>query len=149
MRGKAAAILIVLAFALTGCDPSAGRDYELDARSFDAQTLNQVERESGIVLPPNSRGMHFFYQGSKVDPSFFAKVMIPKISYDSAYAQIERIRDEDISVVNSSAKHLQWWNPGQETVRVERRYLNKMNFVHLIFCEEKGEWFLYVEWISD
>lgn len=138
-------LLLVLLGWINGCG-SADRDYELNEQSFTAKAKTMVEQETGIILPPGSRGLDFFYQGSSIDPSFIAKIQIPNGAKEEFSERIEQLPKRDGSVVNSLTKRVTWWKP--TTANVERLFDRNMNCVHLILCEENSHCMLYVEWIK-
>lgn len=134
-------LLPVLAFV-------RGPDYSLDEKTFDAEALAMVEKNTGLTLPPGTRGLNLFYKRFAIDPSFYAKVEIPGSSGEALAAQIGRIPDRSGSVSETITQTLPWWRPAEATTVVKRLYFENNDGVQAILCKEGNRWILYLEWIG-
>ena len=143
-----APIIFILAFLFIGCSDWHGGDRYLDEETFDSNALAMVQQDSGIQLPPGSRGLNMFYQGSKIDPAFVAKILIPSSGRDELIAHIEKIPNQDSNVNGSLAEKVTWWNPKNGKVRIERRSSPNGNYLRAILSQEKEQLVLYIEWIK-
>ncbi|HEX5399049.1 MAG TPA: hypothetical protein VFY06_08380 [Verrucomicrobiae bacterium] len=123
-------------------------DYELNAASFDVKHLKLVESETGIVLPPDSQGQNFLWRGRQIDPSFLAKIAITNKSVNAFTNQVGRLPNQEINVNAPTTAGVAWWHPSKGTIAVEKTYIRKACYVHVIVCQENQVWVLYVEWIS-
>jgi hypothetical protein len=141
-------LALVLAFLANGCGCNSWGNYNLDEKSFKAETLKMVEQRTGIPLPAGSRGLNIFYKGAPMDPYFVAKVEIPQTSHEELFKHIEQVPNQEISVSGSVTAKLPWWMPSKETIQVERRFKLDGNYVHAVLCEENGRWILYLEWYT-
>jgi hypothetical protein len=129
---------------LAGCTPKS--DYSLDQTSFDAKTLKMVEERTGIVLPSGSHGLRIFYKGSRIDPSFVAKVEIPSSFEQAMTEQIEKRHNQEGVVTGSLAEKVDWWKPQSAILITKRQFSLDGNFVRVFFCNEKDRRILYLEW---
>ena len=141
-------IFILLALFIMGCGSDIGKDYSLDEKSFDADSLKMVEQHTGIQLPTDARGLNMFYQGSHIDPAFVAKIKIPQSSQESLSRQIEKIPNQAGSVSGSLTEKIIWWNPLKAKILIQKQYTVDMNYVRAILCQENEQLMLYVEWIK-
>lgn len=89
-----------------------------------------------------------FYRGDTIDPSFVAKVAVPRISSDAMLKQIEQLPDRAGEVSGSLTEKVKWWNPLESTVVIKRRYLRDGNGVRVLLCREEEALVVYVEWIK-
>ena len=134
-----------------GCGSKSARtidsDYELDATSFDAKHLKLVEKESGVVLPTDSRGQNFLWRGRQIDPEFLARI---EISTNSVGALITQVGGLPNQTIHSSGlmSSVGWWQPSKGKIAVERTFLKSGDYVHIVIDQESGVWLLYVEWVS-
>jgi len=140
--------VISLVFLILGCEGGSmgsrdyDQDYHLDGESFDAEWLKLVENKTGIALPEGSKGLHLFYKGNAVDPSFYAKIEIPEHSNKQMSDQIQKLPNSMSSVTDNTAKSLSWWKPTQGTIGVKRL----MSGLQVFLSKEEGKTVLYVSW---
>jgi hypothetical protein len=136
----------------TGCGVqsrnSVKDNYELDASSFRSEHLKLIENNSGIVLPPDSRGQNMLWRGQQIDPSFLAKIEITTNSVSEFSKKVEQMPNQKISLNAPITTGVSWWRPLKETTTVERIFVRAGCFVHIIICQENGRWMVYLEWIS-
>lgn len=136
--------LLLMAF---GGGNFSNADYNLDERSFTAESLKMIEQNTGLAFPVGSRGLHMFYQNS-LDPAFVAKVEIPADSKDILIKQIEQIQNKDGSVAESLTEKVTWWKPSEATIRIERQFTRDASHIHVLFCQEQERWVIYLTWFS-
>lgn len=130
------------------CRSEGDKDYELDEHGFDIGYLRMLEEKTGIVLPDSTRGLHLIYFGSRIDPSFAAKLAIAPSQHESLLRQIEGFRDRAGKAIGAPSEQAAWWLPDAGTVRIIRQFDRKGDYVRAILCEENGKWFLYLEWMK-
>ena len=137
---------------VSGCDnhSSSNRDFntdfELDAHSFSAESLELVGQRTGVTIPDGSHGLNLLNKGRQMDPSFIAKIEIPAFSQETVAKEIERFPKSDTRVINSLAGKVSWWKSSNATLRLETQFLRDRDYVHALLCEENGKWILYLEW---
>lgn len=140
-------LVCVVTICLLGCDGGL-KDYCLNEHTFDAKALEMVQQKTGVTLPDRARGLHLFWQGAaSVDPSFVAKIDIPKAAGEAMASQIGQLRNVDGSVSGSLTEKVAWWKP-TGAARVERQYGLDRNYVHVVICKEEDRWMLYLEWMK-
>jgi hypothetical protein len=148
------AILVALFVVaiMAGCGAQSKKDFatnfELDASSFDPDSLKLVGQRTGVLFPEGSRGLNIINEGRQIDPSFAAKLELPSSSKQTVVHQIEQFPKKDVILVNPLAKEVSWWRSSQALIAVERQYFQGENLVHAILCEENGKLILYLEWHS-
>ncbi len=143
-------LLLILCqiFVVIGCGRGFSKDYQLDENSFDINSLKMIEQRTGIKLPESSRGLRLFYQGSHIDPSFIAKIEIPISRREELIKVIEQYPIKMGMVKGSLTEKVDWWIPPGVTIQIDRQFTLDGNYVHMIFCKEKDQWILYIEWIK-
>lgn len=154
----------------------AFKDYTLDKKSFTAEQLKMVEDCTTIKLPTGSCGMNMLYIRSQcIDPSFYAKIEIPKSSQEMFIQYLERFNPhiEDTNLAadatgpgtldgwgnpipvgtagtdsgKATAKPVKWWTPG--IIKAEKTFsTNRGDYVRAILSHDGGKLMLYLEWAS-
>jgi hypothetical protein len=137
---------LILSLVITAMGCERRRDYSLDEKSFDANVLRDIEKRTGIALPPGSRGLHLFYQGSQIDRSFVGKIEIPAVSEPVVRRSIENIRNEDGVIRGSLADKVSWWRPGLLTEPIVRQFTVGSSRVRAFVGKENGQSVLYLDW---
>jgi hypothetical protein len=140
-------ILIVLfaALLLSECSDSRWlKEFELDEKSFDAEAMQMIKDDSGLTIPAGAKGLNFRYS-PPIDPSFVARIEIPKDSRGKIIAQIEAIPDEKIDISGGPGERVTWWPPVVETVIMDRQCTQADgDYFRAILTEENGKTILYV-----
>ena len=140
--------MTVLGLFVAGCGQGRNGDYHLDEKSFGADSLKMISQRIGIALPPASKGLHLYYQGAQIDPSFVAKIEIPASSSDAMLDDLKKLVNRAGGVSGSLTSKVSWWSPVASTIRVQRQLTVDGNYVRVLLCEEPDRWALYVEWIK-
>jgi hypothetical protein len=135
---------LCLLLLLTGCS-KYDHDFELDERSFGRDTIRMIERDSGITLPADARGLNFFYK-APIDPAFAAKIEIPAGSRSNVLARLSELKMEQIHVSGPLGPRFKWWTPAQAKVVIERQEMRTEAYFHAILTEEGDRIILYLEW---
>jgi hypothetical protein len=136
-------LMFALISIMMGCSPNPGKDYELSEQSFTKESLQMVEKETGIKMPDGARGLNLLYRGSKIDPSFVARIEIPAASLLMVSNQIAKYPDREVKIVGSLTEQVSWWNRSENSIRIKRVFDGK----RVMLCQEKELWILYVEYI--
>ena len=121
------------------------RDFELDERSFDHATMQMIQTNTGIDLPPDAHGLNFLYK-APIDPSFVAKIEIPAGSQAALLAQLATITNEDVHVSGAVGNRMKWWTPTQGKVLIDRQRTGGDTYYHAILTDDGGRLFLYLDW---
>lgn len=138
-------MLAVFTFCmLAGC-LEFGKDYGLDASTFDAKAMKRVEGLTGLNLPPGSKGLHMYCWESGIDPAMIAKVEIPAEAVPKLAGQIETLQSSDYSIASPPKDHA-WWNPSAMKIRIQRSVFESGRGLRIILGEENGRWMLLVWW---
>ncbi|SRR5581483_596580 len=121
--------------------------HESDASSFSTKDMALVETNSGIRMPPGSRGLNLYVDGS-LDEAFVSKIEIPAAASKAMVSSVQSLPNEEISVVNPLYSKVNWWLPRRDTIQVERHYVRRTDvvYIHVIVSDEGGRWFVYVCW---
>lgn len=143
---KATFLFILTLLLIAGCSRDA-REYELNSKSFDLQTLQRIESDTGITLPAGTRGLNFYYK-PPIDPAYIAKIEIPLKSKDDVIKTLSAIvNDENLHVPDSLGAKVNWWIPKGAKVLLDRqRFVGTGNYLHVMLSEEDSSVILYVEW---
>jgi hypothetical protein len=143
MKAVFCGILAVL--VLTGCgDLRYAREFELDEKTFDAEAMQMIVEDSGLNLPKGARGLNFRYS-PPIDPSFVARVEIPREARDSVLKQIEAIPNQTINTSGGPGEKVDWWPPPRESVIVDRQcHQSDGDYFRAALTEEDNRIVLYV-----
>ena len=136
--------VIGLCLLLFGCSKYY-RNFELDERSFDRETLQLIEKAFGFPLSTNARGLNYYYK-APVDPSFVAKVEMPSSARSEILQRISAITNEDVHVAGAISERVQWWTPTRGKILIDRQRTSVEAYQHAILAEEGGCLILYLEW---
>ena len=136
---------IVALGLLAGCGSSGLREYELNETSFNAETLQMIQADSGVTLPKGTRGLNFYYK-PPIDPAFVAKLQIPKDSTEAMVQQISAIKPEQINISGELGPRKDWWVPKDAKILVDRQSSPKGNYLRTTVTTEGDRTILYVEW---
>ena len=141
-------IIFSLCLLLIGCGNSYNADYTLNKETFTAEHLKMIEKDTTLKLPKGSFGVNMLYIGSQsIDPSFLARIEIPKKFQDDFIQYIKQLNNNGGSLSNSLIKDVNWWDP--EIIRVERSLsVNNGDYLHVILSEDRGKLMLYLEWVK-
>lgn len=89
---KLAGLLLSAMLFAAGCSDGIvsryDHEFELNAVTFDAEAMEQIQKMSGFTIPENSRGLYFAYR-RPMDPEFAAQIEIPPASNETVLKQIE------------------------------------------------------------
>src|SRR4051812_34612660 len=83
---KRLCILLSLITFVAGCRESRyDRAFELDNSTFDAEAMQMIHDDTGLLVPAGARGLNFAYK-PPIDPAFLARIAIPADSRKSVEA---------------------------------------------------------------
>ena len=148
-------VIICLMFVIAGCGRTnrrnINRDFTLDAKTFDAESLKMISERTGIAFPKGSRGLNMFNKGrpngpSFIRPSFVARIEIPASSSQAFLTEIGQIPTHDMGVIHPLAESVNWWKPSSASIRLERQDGDMKRYIHAVICNENEKWILYLEW---
>lgn len=142
----------LISFVVVGCGAKSrngvNSDYEREAASFTTEDLQLVQQKSGLVLPAGSRGLNLVWRGRQMDPSFFAKIAIATNFAKAFQTQLGGFPDQKISINHSIPNNINWWQPFQGKIVLERTFMQAGCYLHLVLCDDGGNCILYMEWVS-
>lgn len=137
--------LVLIAVGLIGCGDGL-RDRELGPTSFDAATLREVEKEMGITLPADAKGLNYYYK-APMDPAFIAKIEIPAHAKDGLLKTLSALPHKPIRTSGGLPERIPWWKPTEGNVVLERLFLDSGGIRRrVLFTEKDAKWLLYLEW---
>lgn len=143
MNPRAVILLCLAMISISGCGPHA-RERELDSTNFDAATLREVEKETGVKLPAGAKGMNYYCK-PPIDPIHIARISIPAAAKEGMVKQLFALPQKPISNSNSATERLSWWHPETENIVVERISINdRGTYHHAILTEKDGAFTLYL-----
>lgn len=147
VRKMRTAYIIAMCLALLGC----GRDfkeYELDDRSFQADTIAEIQKESGINLPAGCKGLKYHYI-PPVDPIVFAKILIPAESGKLMEQHIAGLTNNLADFPNNFASdRCQWWPSSPQNVVVSKKVFNGGYYIEAYLVREKEQLILYLKYFT-
>jgi hypothetical protein len=154
MRKVVAILVTALVFAglyvffAGGGKDIAFTEYELDEGSFKAGTLAKIESESGLQLPPGTKGLRFHYI-PPIDPIAFAKLEIPAGSKDLMVQRLNEMREFSGKFHSDFANNRCNWWPASVTNVIATKFSTKGGFyiqAHLV--QESDKVILYLKYFS-
>lgn len=128
---------------LDGDFPKNERDQ--DEKTFQARTYTHIERESGFKLPPNAKGLNFYYW-PPIDPGFAAKLRIPFESKAQLITQIEKIQNTGNAIFTPVGARQKWWISENAKIILERKVENGSSYFLIFLVEEGEDLILYLEY---
>ena len=144
---RSSAYIIALCLTLLGCSEGL-KEYELDEHSFQAETIAEIQTESGILLPAGCKGLKFHYI-PPIDPIAFAKVEIP--------AGAGKVMEQRIASLTSSLAYFPkdfandrclWWPSNPTNVVVSKKVLNSDYYIEAYLVREKDQLILYLKYFT-
>lgn len=136
--------MFALAITFIGCGKPD--NYELDERSFGAESLKMIERKIEIKLPDGSRGLRLYYKGEPMDPYFAAKIKIPKLAQEAFIGRLKQLPNHENYHASSFTEKIAWWKPSKDTIQVERLFGHEAGITRVILCKEDDGLMFYVLW---
>jgi hypothetical protein len=123
------------------------REYELDSKSFDTNTLQKIQTDTGIAFPTAARGLNFYYK-PPIDPAYLAKIEIPPRSKADMMKTLSAItNDGNVHPMESLGTKVHWWIPKGAGILMDRqRLVGSGNYLHATLAEEDTSMMLYIEW---
>jgi hypothetical protein len=138
----------ILCLAFIGCSNNTARhEYDLDQNSFKAETIRQIENESGIKIPDGAKGLRFHYI-PPIDPIVFAKIKIPAEAAKLMEAQIAALTDMPDFPHNFANDRCSWWPAEQENVIISKKAFNNGYYLETYFVREKEQIVLYLKYFT-
>lgn len=123
-------------------------EYGLDEESFDSEAMAKIEKESGIDLPDDAKGLAFHHV-PPIDPIVFAKIQIPAAAQDSIAKQVESLTFGGIHFPTDFANdRCDWWPAAPENVLLSKQAFNNGYYVELYLVETEGRLVLYIKYFT-
>jgi hypothetical protein len=137
--------LILIVLIIAGCSDSRWyHEFELDKSTFDSEAMQMVIDDSGLNLPDGSIGLNFRYR-PPIDPSFIARLEIPKEDRDNVEKQIESIPNEKINISGGLRERSDWWCPSDESEIIRKQcYRTDNEYLNIVLTDKDNHVFLYV-----
>ncbi len=150
-RSKMKILLLLFAvLGLIGCgDGSDSRYYhsfELDESTFDAEAMQMIERDTGLDIPDNARGLNFAYK-PPIDPAFLARIEIPAESLELMKKQLDVLKEKKIGTSGGLRERTPWWRPSQGTILIDKQVWDSSDgsLLHTVLATEDGKFILYID----
>ncbi len=139
--------LLALCFVCLGCGRDS-REYELDGASIGADTIAQIEEESGIDLPDGTKGLKFHYT-PPIDPIVFAKLEIPSEKKQAIKARISALTFSGNAFPSNFANDkCKWWPSSPANVVVSKEAFANGYYIEAHLVEEAGILLLYLKYFT-
>lgn len=123
-------------------------EYSLDEKSFDAEAMAKIERETGIDLPDGAKGLKFHHI-PPIDPMVFAKIKIPADAQDAVTKQIAKLAVSGVeSQKDFASKRCDWWPAAFENVLLSKQALSNGWYVDLYLVKEGEDIILYIMYFT-
>ena len=123
-------------------------EYTLDEDSFDTEAMAKIERESGLDLPGDAKGLAFHHK-PPIDPIVFAKIRIPYDSRELIEKQIESLNFSGTHFPEDFANDMcKWWPTSLENVMLSKEAFNNGYYVELYLAKEEGDIILYIKYFT-
>lgn len=119
--------------------------YQLNEKSFGPKTLSIIQSDSGVSLPSGSRGLRFVY-APPIDPSWAAKIEIPKEAVPSLLARLSRTPDVKVNISGEMGPRMTWWRAEDANILIDRQSEPMGNYLRTTLTDEEGVTILYIEW---
>jgi hypothetical protein len=139
--------LLTICSLLASC--SKVMDYQIDSRSFSTKHFSLVETNTGLHIPPGSRGLNMYYCGSERTPSFIVKIEIAKTAREGFIKQLSNIPVGGWGADTPSiAEKVDWWTPFAGTLLIRRKFATPRPaaYVDASLSEQGGHTVLYIYW---
>lgn len=137
-------LFILVSLLLTGCGSRWYGEFELDETTFDSEAMQTIKDDTGFDLPEGTRGLGFRYS-PPIDPSFVARLEIPKEYRNKVLKQIEAIPNEGIRMSEGPGEKVTWWPPSQGLVIIDRDCRQANNYFRAILTQEGDRVVLYLD----
>jgi len=123
-------------------------EYSLDEKSFDAETLAEIEQESGIDLPDGAKGLAYHYE-PPIDPIVFARIRIPADAQEALVKQIEALTfDGDEFPMFGAEDICDWWPATFENILVSKQARSNGWYIDLRLVKEGDHMILYINYFT-
>jgi len=133
-----------LSLLLIGC-ARLEHDIELFDESISTEILDQIQKDSGILLPPDSHGLNYYYKGA-IDPVYAVKIEIPSQARENIIEQVSKIKHKGTSISNALGTQFNWWIDAQSEILIDRQTDTGNSYLIVILAEKDGRLFLYIEY---
>jgi hypothetical protein len=141
-------LLLSAILFITGCgDSRYGHAFELDQSTFDADAMQLIRHDTGILIPAGARGLNFTYT-PPIDPAYLARIEIPPESRGALEAQLAALKENRIESTGGLSTKTPWWRPTQGKVIVDKQVFdgNHGTTLHAILAIEGETLILYIDW---
>jgi hypothetical protein len=144
-----------ICLAIAGCDEHQGSynhrdftEYSLDEKSFDAEAMEKIEKESEIDIPPDSKGLAFHHI-PPIDPIVFAKIKIPADAQNTLIKQLEALTFSGTQFPKNFANdRCKWWPIAPKGVILSKQAFKKSYFMELLLVKEDDDIILYIKYFT-
>lgn len=134
--------LAILSFA--SCQDPSEVSEKRGEKPVRVGEMTKIASETGLIVPIESRLIHFFEPERIVDPVWIAKIMIPASSYGEFEESLLEKTPDNTTYMGALANSAMWWKP--DNVVVKKQYLfDRQTLVIVVVSREGGEFAVYVE----
>jgi len=144
---------LVISLALLGCrDLKYTREFELNQTSFEADTLADIEKDTGIDIPDQAKGLKFHYIPS-IDPITFAKIAIPQQEEKTITTQLNTLSGIPDFPKDFANDRCPWWpSSSEDTIKnaLISRNTHKTTgyYIEAYLVRENGQLILYLKYFT-
>jgi hypothetical protein len=147
MKSYTCLLIICIALLVTACGREL-TEYDLNEDSFGADTIAQIEEESGIDLPPDVKGLKYHYK-PPIDPIVFAKIIIPTEAKEFMEKQIGTLTYSGSSFPKDFANdQCNWWPKTFENVVISKQAFINGYYIEVFLVQEKDLLILYIKYFT-
>ena len=138
-------LLLLIMLLIGGCRESRWlRHFEVNETGFDAEVMQVIAKDTGLIFPAGTKGLHFQYK-PPIDPAFIAKLEIPTEARQQMLAQIGVMKNEQMHVSGALGAKVNWWLGPDESVLVDRQYTRSDGaYLRAVLTTNGNRLFLYV-----
>jgi len=141
--------MFILCLAFFGCNPDHRdlTEYELDENSFGADTILKIEKESGVDIPDEAKGLKFHHI-PPIDPIVFAKIQVPSKTGKLMEKRIKSLPDYDPFPKNFANDRCKWWPSNPKNVIVSKGAFNNGYYIEAHLLQEKEQFLFYIKYFT-
>ncbi|WP_035604831.1 hypothetical protein [Haloferula sp. BvORR071] len=142
---RAAGLLgLLFVLLLVGCGRNA-TEYDLDEKSFDADSSKLIEDATGFDVPAGARGLRFHYV-PPIDPIYFAKYEIPAADQKAVEAEIAKLMPEKDFPDGMANNRCTWWPKSFAGALISKKSGSDRHNTEVHLIREEGRLVLYLKY---
>lgn len=113
-------------------------------RSNEKSLVDKIEADLALKLPPN-KIIKFEDNGSIIDPSWVAHIVISREFLDNLKNEIDKKQDDNTDLFGAFSERVSWWRP--QSIIISKQYLaDRSTLINIILSENDEKSFsMFVE----